>query len=170
MADVAETMKERARAVQSIVLEAGDLDEAFRYAVSVTKERGGDSVAAPGLEGEERRALEKLCREAGLSLLTENLRGQSIHTGFTLADWGIAETGTLVIDSTPEGVRLATMLSEIHVAALPRSRIRPDASSLEMELKERMRSGGYLAFISGASRTADIERVLTIGVHGPGEL
>jgi len=28
----------------------------------------------------------------------------------------------------------------------------------------------YLSFISGASRTADIERVLTIGVHGPREL
>ena len=55
-----------------------------------------------------------------------NLREQAdaIHTGFTLADWGIADTGTLVLDSSSEDVRLATMLCETHVAVLPRSRLR----------------------------------------------
>jgi L-lactate dehydrogenase complex protein LldG len=42
---------------------------------------------------------------------------------------------------------------------------------LESELREGMKSAPrYVSFISGASRTADIERVLTIGVHGPQEL
>ena len=55
--------------------------------------------------------------------------------------------------------------------SLPRSKIQPDLMTLEKELGRLMKEpGNYLAFITGASRTADIERVLTIGVHGPQEL
>ena len=88
-----------------------------------------------------------------------------------MVDYGIAETGTLVIDSSSEAVRLATMVSEVHVAVLPKSRIRATALDLETELRDLMQSApNYAAFITGASRTADIERVLALGVHGPLEL
>jgi L-lactate dehydrogenase complex protein LldG len=63
------------------------------------------------------------------------------------------------------------MLSEVHVAVLPKSKIVPDAFALQETLTERFSQPPcYFAFITGASRTADIERVLTIGVHGPQEL
>jgi L-lactate dehydrogenase complex protein LldG len=94
-----------------------------------------------------------------------------LHTALTVADWGIAATGSLVLNSISEDLRLATMLAETHVAVLPLSRLQPDSLALEDELQRLMASPpSYLAFITGASRTADIERVLTIGVHGPGEL
>jgi L-lactate dehydrogenase complex protein LldG len=166
-------MKEKAEAVQTIFSQVGTISEAFRYVIDLTRKQGGASIAAPGLSEQMRGQLRDLCNENQLSLPTENLREHvgGIHTGFTMADWGIAETATLVIDSSREDLRIATMLSETHVAVLPRSRIRPDAMSLEGELNELMKSAPrYLAFISGASRTADIERVLTIGVHGPQEL
>jgi L-lactate dehydrogenase complex protein LldG len=121
----------------------------------------------------EAYALAELCRQAEITLVTEKIREHigKIQTGLTLADWGVAETATLVLDSTSEDVRIATMLSETHVAVLPRSRIKSDIMELESELSESMKSAPrYLSFISGASRTADIERVLTIGVHGPQEL
>ncbi len=56
-----------------------------------------------------------------MELLVENLREQAdaLHTGLTLADWGIADTGCLVLDSASEDLRLATMLAETHVAVLP---------------------------------------------------
>ena len=166
-------LKERAAAVQTSVTDVASLQQAFLYAIEITKNQGGSTIAAPALGVKERSQLAELCRQAEITLLTENLREHigNIQTGLTLGDWGVAETATLVLDSTSENLRIATMLSETHVAVLPRSRIRSDAMELESELSESMKSAPrYLAFISGASRTADIERVLTIGVHGPQEL
>lgn len=165
--------KERARAVETTVTEVTEMEQVFLYAVEMTKKQGGSTLAAPALAPEEASRLAQLCRQGEIRLLTENMREHvgGIHTGLTLGDWGIAETGTLVLDSTSEDVRIATMLSHTHVAVLPRSRIKADVMELESELSETMKSAPrYLAFISGASRTADIERVLTIGVHGPQEL
>lgn len=166
-----ELMKQRAAAVQTVVSEVGSMKEALDYAVDLTLKQGGSSVAAPGL-GRDSAALASRCKKKGLECLKENLRDHvgKISTGLTVADWGIAETATLVVDSASEDLRIATMLSETHVAVLPKSRIVPDAAALEPELVRMMKAPGYLAFISGASRTADIERVLTIGVHGPREL
>jgi L-lactate dehydrogenase complex protein LldG len=108
-----------------------------------------------------------------LTVLPESLKDHKsdIHTAVTWADRAIAETGTLVIDSGSEDLRIATMLSEIHIAIIKSSRILSEAADLSGYLLEKMKSPpGYMAFITGASRTADIERVLAIGVHGPQEL
>jgi L-lactate dehydrogenase complex protein LldG len=165
--------KERAAAVQVVISEIADLYEAFDYAANLTARQGGRIMAAFGWEGQDQAALTEACSRAGISLAAGNLRehAATLHTALTLADWGIADTGSLVLDSNSEDLRLATMLAEIHVAVLPLSRLKADAFALEDELNRLMASPPrYLAFITGASRTADIERVLTIGVHGPGEL
>jgi L-lactate dehydrogenase complex protein LldG len=167
------TLKEKAAAVQVIVSEVQNLEEAMAYAIGVTRKQGGATIAAPGWDETSGAAWQENCRQAGVELLTENLRERAvvIHTGFTRADWGIADTGTLVLDSSSEDLRLATMLSETHIAVLPLSRLRGTSMDLEAELNRLAESPPrYLAFITGASRTADIERVLTLGVHGPLEL
>ncbi len=130
-------------------------------------------IAAPGLPDKLVEDLQQMCEDKGFVLVTEGLRQHlaGIDIGLTFVDFGIAETGTLVIDSSNEDLRLATMISEVHIGVLPVSRLRPDAFALETELQQNMRSApNYTAFITGASRTADIERVLTLGVHGPLEL
>lgn len=140
---------------------------------TLCREKPAKILAAPNLPHNAWSALQALCAEKGLVLTQAPLRDHlaGIDIGLTLADYGIAETGTLVMDSRSEAVRLATMISEIHVAVLPVDRIRPSAEALEDELRTLMTDApGYLAFITGASRTADIERVLAIGVHGPLEL
>ena len=167
------TLKEKAAAVQVIVQEVPNLEAAFTYALAVTQEQGGATLAAPGWDAESRAALEADCRRDGVELLVENLRerADALHTGLTRADWGIADTGSLVLDSSSEDLRLATMLVETHVAVLPVSRLRATVTDLEAEMTRLMQAPpNYLAFITGASRTADIERVLTLGVHGPLEL
>ena len=70
-----------------------------------------------------------------------------------------------------QDLRLATMLSEICVLALKKSAIAGDPRDLTQELSELLaKDPMYVAFISGPSKTSDIERVLTLGVHGPLEL
>jgi L-lactate dehydrogenase complex protein LldG len=166
-------MRSQAEAVQVVVREVADFPEACRYALDLTKQQGGQVVAAPGWPEDKLPGLKEIFVQEGLEVLTENLRLRAgdLYTGFTRADYGIAETGSLVLESTSEDLRLATMLSEVHVAVLPKSKIVPDAFTLQERLTERFSQPPcYLAFITGASRTADIERVLTIGVHGPQEL
>jgi L-lactate dehydrogenase complex protein LldG len=165
--------KEKAAAVQVVVSEITELGAAWGYAADLTKKQGGQALAAFGWDGAERAALETACREAEVNLVAENLRehADDLHTALTLADWGIAATGTVVLDSRSEDLRLATMLAEVHIAVLPLSRLQPDAEAVEADLVRLMEAApGYLAFITGASRTADIERVLAIGVHGPQEM
>lgn len=196
--DMLQSFREKAEAVSAVVRTVASAEEAFAYAVDLCDRKEACQLlvsgctealsppaealcemkqqkfmAAPDLAPEDRALLARLGAARGIQLterpLREHLAG--IDIGLTYADFGIAETGTLVIDSSSEEMRLATMISEIHVAVLPRSRLRESAFDLEAELRDRMgRPPNYTAFITGASRTADIERVLALGVHGPLEL
>jgi len=131
-------------------------------------------IAAPNLDEDDFKTFSKACGKAGdILLIQDNLREYpgGIDMGVTPVDFGIAETGTLVLNSDSEETRLSTMLCEIHVAILKESKIRETASSMADELNEMVKHpSSYTAFITGASRTADIERVLALGVHGPLEL
>jgi L-lactate dehydrogenase complex protein LldG len=88
--------------------------------------------------------------------------------GISQMDWGKADTGTLVQDATRVEKRLVSTLPLIHIALIATDNIFPDLPSLLTRIDPR--EAGYIAFITGPSRTADIERVLTIGVHGPQRL
>jgi L-lactate dehydrogenase complex protein LldG len=88
--------------------------------------------------------------------------------GISQMDWGLADTGSLAQDATAVEQRLVSTLVEVHLAILPTRAILPDLPSLLGRLDPgRM---AYVSIITGPSRTADIERVLTIGVHGPERL
>lgn len=87
------------------------------------------------------------------------------------ADFAIAETGTVVIDSADEQKRLATCLAEDLHAVIPLSRLKGSLLDIADFMQERTSTeSSFVAFVTGASRTADIERVLTIGVHGPARM
>ncbi|MDQ2177293.1 lactate utilization protein [Marinifilum sp. D714] len=96
---------------------------------------------------------------------------EGIGTALVEVDYGIAETGTVVVDSCEENKRLATCLAEKLLVVMPLSKLVSTLNHVADFLEERTSDmGGYVAFITGASRTADIERVLTVGVHGPKEM
>ena len=88
--------------------------------------------------------------------------------GISQLDWAISSTGTLVQDAAAVEKRLVSTLPTIHVAILGTDRILADMGSVLEHLRPQQID--YISFITGPSRTADIERVLTIGVHGPARL
>src|SRR5690606_27604636 len=92
--------------------------------------------------------------------------------GVTGANFALADTGSVVLESTDEAIRLATTLPERHFVLLDPRKILPDGLAAAPILRRfhQHSERNFLAYITGPSRTADIERVLTIGVHGPREL
>jgi L-lactate dehydrogenase complex protein LldG len=85
---------------------------------------------------------------------------------------GIAATGSLVLDLADDGDRRCTALTRKHAVFLPASAVVADLYALHDLLSDMLTTTGpsRLSITTGPSRTADIERVLTIGVHGPKEL
>ncbi|ABB40038.1 Lactate utilization protein B/C [Oleidesulfovibrio alaskensis G20] len=195
--DLSRLMREKAELVAATVAEVKSIEEAYAYTVDLCDKKEACQLlisgceqnlsaeaealcetkqekimAAPALADDEFAKLAAMAEERGIRLIKEGMRNHlaGIDVGFTFCDAGIAETGTIVLKSDSEEVRLATMVSEVHVAVLPKSRIVADSYDAEPLLAELMQGPAYTAFISGPSRTADIERTLALGAHGPLEL
>ncbi len=96
-------------------------------------------------------------------------RAQSAGLGLTDADFGLADTGTLVLVSSPRQPRAVSLLPPMHIAVLPVGRLVADLAHLfaVLNLKEASAASSAITFITGPSRTADIEQTLVIGAHGP---
>jgi len=88
--------------------------------------------------------------------------------GITGAQYAIAETGTLILESDAERHRLTSLVPPVHICILEAGNIRQTLGEiLEIVQSDLSRT---VTFITGASRTSDIELTLAIGVHGPREL
>lgn len=92
------------------------------------------------------------------------------EVGITRAQAAIAETGTLVLDSSCERNRLVSVVPPVHIAIVAASRIHETLGETLAMLQSGDELSPAITFITGPSRTADIELTLTIGVHGPQEL
>jgi L-lactate dehydrogenase complex protein LldG len=90
--------------------------------------------------------------------------------GISTAQAAIAETGTLVLDSTRERHRLVSLVPPVHIAIIRASQIYRTLGEVLTLIRVTKQVSPALTFITGPSRTADIELTLAIGVHGPQEL
>lgn len=95
----------------------------------------------------------------------DNARVGSAAIGITGADWGIAASGSVVLNHGPGRARSASLLVEHHVVLLPTARV--VASLHEAMSRVGWESTSNTVVITGPSRTGDIESILTVGVHGP---
>ncbi|GIM46946.1 lactate utilization protein C [Collibacillus ludicampi] len=88
------------------------------------------------------------------------------QVGITSADFAIGETGTLALFAGRGKGRSVSLLPPVHIAVFPIERLVPRMTYvLTYAAKHGMSSS--LNFITGPSRTGDIEGDLSIGVHGP---
>lgn len=158
------SFKERAETASAEVHRFKTLLEAKGFISGLLKDLGGTSLWAPGsyLEAAGRPEV------PGLSFAITRENAAEATVGISQVDWALADTGTLVVDATQVEQRLVSTLPQVHVALLGTDRLLPGLG--EALTRIRPDRASYLSLITGPSRTADIERVLTIGVHGPERL
>ncbi len=105
--------------------------------------------------------------EAGLAVEFRKPKDGDL-VGLTGCFCATAETGTLVLLSGPETYASAGLLPETHIAIVPASRIVPGhEEAFGLIRQERGELPRAVNFVSGPSRTVDIEQTIILGAHGP---
>jgi len=91
--------------------------------------------------------------------------------GLSGAELAIAETGSVLIAENTLEARVVSMLTLAHFVLVGEDKLVPMLDEAAVLLQQLARAGSgqrhYMSFVTGPSRTADIERTLTIGVQGP---
>ena len=111
----------------------------------------------------------------GASFLSDFTKASfSAGVGITGVDFVLAESGTLVLSSATEGVQVASLAPPIHIALYRRNQLVGSLDEVLAKLPisnspDRPTAGRSVVFVTGTSRTADIEQILIRGVHGPRE-
>ena len=196
--EIVELYKNKAEAVACKIVEYKTLDEAIPYIIKIVEEktpcellddedvekgplspngvptRVQPVIAAPHCDEAFYKKFSEACEAKGYKCISKGLRNYlaGIDIGIANAILGIAETGTCMVDTSKEDIRLSTMICEISILVLKKSTIKPTLISVAEDLRSHIdaNSTSYTTFISGPSRTADIERVGAIGVHGSLEM
>lgn len=107
------------------------------------------------------------------SVVASELRARcaKAEVGIGPADHAIAESGTIVLVHGPAHPRSISLLPPVHIAVLHAGTLVNDLGELFEEMqRDGCPGGSAITFVTGPSRTADIEMILTRGVHGPGVL
>lgn len=171
---IIESFKTRAEAVSAQVHRVATKESATELIIRLLHQEGVDEkphcgavwaeCSMIGDAGEQR--LESAV--PGLTFDVTRELAADAKVGISQMDWALANTGMLVQQADAVDNRLVSTLPLLHIALVSSAALVPDLPSLLARIDPRQ--SAYLSFITGPSRTADIERVLTIGVHGPERL
>jgi L-lactate dehydrogenase complex protein LldG len=155
------------------------ISEAVEKAFSILQEKEAQNVALSELPDEFQQALEQRCSGVGMNVLkppfnNAELPGalDAIQAGITWAAFAIAETGAIVDFTTDDSHRLVSALPLVHVIMVRAADMiatLKEAATPIRNFYQNNPQNANVSFISGPSRTADIEMRLILGVHGPAE-
>lgn len=160
--DLPARFRERALKLSSDVLETADRKEVPTLLARYLNDRklplGG--VCWPSLS-------ELPWSSAGLDMQSRPARDSDL-VGVTGAFCAIAETGTLMLLSGADTPATTSLLPETHVAVIdPRRIVATMEDAWDLLRREYKQPPRAVNFVSGPSRTADIEQTVTLGAHGP---
>lgn len=130
------------------------------------------------------RGLDRAIRDLGITITTPDIHDEfraetlqyleGAQVGITGVDFAIAATGTLIVSTAAGKGRIPTVLPPAHIAIIRQDQILP---RLENWIAYQRANGlptihdsANVCFISGPSRTGDIEKQLVLGMHGPGQV
>ncbi|HUB65850.1 MAG TPA: lactate utilization protein [Candidatus Methylacidiphilales bacterium] len=148
------------------------LDEAAGQLALLARENSWRRIAthrhALALPPAEKLALPTLITNEGYAV--PDL--EQCHAAITGCDALVAQTGSILVSSGSAGGRALSVLPPHHIVIAQRGQIVPDLAAALSLARERYAPGwpSFLSFITGPSRTGDIERILVLGAHGPKRL
>jgi L-lactate dehydrogenase complex protein LldG len=179
--ELADRLSQELEAVGGIVHRASSMEDARAQIAKALRGLQARHIVRTRASIFEEMKLDRALFEAGVGSRVCDLKGDSreaireaafsAHAGLTAVDYGVAETGTLVLLARPAEGRAVSLVPPVHLAVLR-------ARDIVFELGELFEKVGArhgelpsaLTFVTGPSSTADIELVHTVGVHGPREL
>jgi L-lactate dehydrogenase complex protein LldG len=173
-----ETYKERLESLKGHFHRASSIERAADLILSITREDGANCIATAHLPESLQTLIAQHCAEYEIELLAEphQYKGGLQNTidraqiGISGADFAIAQTSTLVEITTNDACRLVSSLPRTHIGVVYEDEFvdsLEDASPVLREYFAKHDKNCVASFISGPSRTGDIELRLTLGVHGP---
>lgn len=170
-----EVFKTKAEAFGATVDKASSPEEAISVIADLITTNGYKSVVSTELTKISLEELTKAVQEKGVKIDSGRPKRAIIEVadvGITEFDFGIVNLGTLAQDATDPYARLMSMLPSYHIALIKTETLVQDFATALTNIytKNGKQMPSYVSYVSGPSRTADIERVLTIGVHGPSRL
>jgi L-lactate dehydrogenase complex protein LldG len=146
------------------------------YIIELARRKGALSFAIWDTGYLRSLGLSDFLKGEGLEEIKSNDKNEMAKAGIgiTGADYAIADIGTLVLLTDESRPRSVSLLPPVHVTAVKKSDIVSNINELFVILKHTLdvtqSVPSCMTFITGPSRTADIELNLTLGVHGPKEL
>ncbi|MBU0519420.1 lactate utilization protein [bacterium] len=138
----------------------------------IVKDIGAGAAIVSDDIAEEKIGCIRVLNEAGCTILRQKSFSSELaeaNVGITLAYAGIAETGTIIIPHRSNNGRLAALLPPVHIALLKKGTIyfnKPDLLAHLVDLNIDIKHTP-MTWVTGPSLTADIEKVLVRGAHGP---
>jgi L-lactate dehydrogenase complex protein LldG len=156
-------------------------ESAFQYIEQVASIRQAKRIIAWETKVIDDIDLSGKLEEKGIEVLTETSDREFIpvaaasDVGVSGVDFALADTGTLVLLARKGQARSISLLPPVHIAVVKPEQLLSGLSDLFPLLRGEAQAQGRdlssaITFITGPSRTADIELTLVVGVHGPQQL
>ena len=167
-----ELFRQNAEALMTEFRACATVSEAIQYVKQLAAAGGWKKIGRHRVE-----LTDAVAQELGLAEVQTD-RGyaaddlESCDAALTECEALVAQTGSVLVSAPSAGGRALSVLPPHHVVLARRNQMTPDLGAALQRVREKFKDKfpSFLSFISGPSRTGDIERILVLGAHGPKKL